>query len=144
MQVPPKGSPREDGLTYLSAVGPNSCLGAHQARKGAAASKSATPRTGQRDLGKELSLGNANFGIRGDEDFLGLTNIRPSLEQRGRQAWGHVRRKRLLFQRPSARHASWVIAEENADRIFLLANLPLKVRDLRVCGVEHLLGLKHI
>src|SRR6266481_3655040 len=144
VQISPKGSPREDGLTYLSAVGPDSNLGTHQAREGAAAPKSATPRTGQRDLWKKLSLGNTNLGIRGDEDLFSLANIRPSLEQRGWQARRYFRGKRLLLQRASAQHACWVIAEENVDRVFLLANLPLEVRDLRVCSVEHLLGLKYI
>src|SRR5579864_6734203 len=144
MQVPPKRTPRENGLSYLGAVGPNSNLRAHQARESAAAPKSAASRTGQRDLRKEFSLGDTNFGIRGDEGLLGLPNIRPSLKQRGWQAWRYVGRKRLLGKRVSARHALRVIAEEDADRVFFLANLSFEVRDLRVCSVEHLLGLKHI
>jgi hypothetical protein len=144
VQISSKGASREDGLTYLSAVGPNSCVGTHQARESAATSKSAAPGARQRDLWKKLSLGNTNLSIRGDEDLLSLTNIGPTLEQRGRQAWGHFGRKRLLLQRPPARHACWVIAEENIDCIFLLANLSLEIRDRRVCAVENLLGLKHI
>ena len=37
-----------------------------------------------------------------------------------------------------------VIAEQNADGVFFLGNLPLEFRNLRICGVEHLLRLKHI
>jgi len=110
VQISSKGAPGEDGLTYLSAVGPNSCVRAHHARKEAAAPKSTTPGTGQRYLGKELSLGDTNLGVRGDEDLFSLANIGPSLEQRGRQAWRHFRRKRLLLQRASARHSCRVIA----------------------------------
>ena len=36
------------------------------------------------------------------------------------------------------------MAEENADRVFLLTNLPLKVGYLRIGGIQHLLGLQHI
>ena len=144
MQIPAKCAPRENRLTYLRAVRPDSNLRTHQAREGAAASECAASRTGQRNLRKELGLGDADFGIRGNEDLLGFANIGPTLEQRRRQAGRHVRRKRLLDQRTPARYALRVVAEEDADGIFLLRNLPLEVRDLRICGIEHLLSLQHI
>ena len=37
-----------------------------------------------------------------------------------------------------------IIAEENADGIFFLRDLPLQVRDLSICGVENLLSLQNV
>ena len=37
-----------------------------------------------------------------------------------------------------------VVTYQNADGVFLLGNGALKVGYLRICGVENLLGLKHI
>jgi hypothetical protein len=91
-----------------------------------------------------ISLGDANFGVRGDEVLLGPTNIRAPLEQRRRHARRHVGRKRLRGERASARHTLREIAKKNADCIFLLANLPLEVRNLRIRCVEHLMGLRHL
>src|SRR5882762_9301017 len=144
MQVPPKCTPCENGPTHLDAAGPNSGLGVHQAREKTTAPKCAASRAGERYLREERRFGDTNFGIRGNEHLLGFANIGPSFEQRGGQSRRHVRRKRLLGERVSARHALRVIANENADCIFLLANLPLEIRDLRICGVEHLLSLKHV
>src|SRR5580698_10765929 len=132
MQISPKRTTGKNGLTYLGAVGPDADLGAHQVRKGAAATKSFPGRPGERDLRKELGLGDAHLGICGNEQLLRFANIRPSLEQRGRQTWRHVRRKRLLGQCEAARYAPGVIAQQDVDRILLLTNLPLEVRDLRV------------
>src|SRR6202789_1865105 len=144
MQVSLQRTPRENGLAHLGAVRPDTELRAHQAGECAAPSEGAAAGAGQRDLWKELSFGDANFGIRGNEHLLRFANIGPSLEQRGSQTWGHLRRKHLPFEGPSTRHALRVIAEEYADGIFLLANLSLEIRDLRISGVEHLLSLKHI
>src|SRR6267143_2637252 len=79
-QISAKGSPRENGLAHLGAVRPDSNLRAHEAREGAAASKRPTARSSQRDLRKELGLGDSDFGVRGDHDLFGLANIRPSLD----------------------------------------------------------------
>ena len=61
-----------------------------------------------------------------------------------RQARRNFGRKRLLRQRTPARHACGIIAEKNADGIFLLADLSLQVRDLRVGGIQNLLGLQNV
>src|ERR1700723_4087258 len=95
MKISPKRTTGKNGLTYLGAVGPDADLGVHQARKGAAATKPFPGRTGQRDLWKELGLGDAHFGICGNEQLLRFPNIRPSLEQREVQTWGRVRGKPL-------------------------------------------------
>ena len=37
-----------------------------------------------------------------------------------------------------------IISEQNADCIFQLSDLPLQFGNLRICRVEHLLGLQYI
>src|SRR6267154_6444789 len=143
-QISAKGSPRENGLAHLGAVRPDCNLRAHEAREGAAPSKRPTARSSQRDLRKELRLGDSDFGVRCDHDLFGLANIRPSLDQRGRHSWRHFRRKWLFHQGASAWHSLRVVAEEYADGIFFLCDLPLQVRNLGICGVEDLLSLKHV
>ncbi len=81
-QISAKGSPREDGLADLGAVGPDSELRAHQARECVAPSEGAAAGARQGDLRKELGLGDSDFGVRGDQDLFGLANIRPPLDQR--------------------------------------------------------------
>ena len=73
-----------------------------------------------------------------------MANVGPAFEQRRRHARRHFGRKRLLGQRSPRAHALGIIAEENADGIFLLADLSLEVRNLRVGGIQHLLGLQHV
>ena len=62
----------------------------------------------------------------------------------GRQARRHFGRKQLLHQRPSARHGLRIVAEENADGIFFLRDLPLQVGDLSVRRIENLLSLQNV
>ena len=50
----------------------------------------------------------------------------------------------MLDQRASTRHAVWVIAQKNTERILFQSDLPLQVGNLRVRGVEHLLSLQHV
>ena len=50
----------------------------------------------------------------------------------------------MLDQGKPTWNAFWIIAEQNADRIFLLCDLTLQIRDLSVRGIEHLLGLEDI
>ena len=38
----------------------------------------------------------------------------------------------------------WVISQQDADGILGLADLSLEIRDLRIGGIEHLPGLKHV
>ena len=49
-----------------------------------------------------------------------------------------------MVARPASRHRLRVIAQENTYCVFLLRDLPLEIRDLRVCGVQSLLRLEHI
>src|SRR5258708_27124467 len=144
MQVSAKCATRENGLSYLSAVGPDARLRAHHTCENTAAAKRAAPRAGQRYLWEERRFGDTDFGVRGDEHVLGLVNIGPSLEPRGRQPRGHFGGKWLPRERASAPDGLRGLANENADGIFLLADLSFEVRDLRIGGVEHLLSLKHI
>src|SRR5467141_1188870 len=143
-QISAKRSPSENGLAHLSAVRPDSNLRAHQAGESTASSKRPAARARQGDLRKELGLGDSDFGVRGDQDLLGLANIRPALDQRRRHARRHFGRKRLLHERASARHSLRVVAKENTDSIFFLRDLPLQVRNLGVCGIENLLSLQNV
>src|SRR6266851_3442520 len=143
-QISAKGSPRENGLAHLGAIRPDSNLRTHQAGESAASSKRPAAGARQGNLRKELGLGDSNFGIRRDKDLLGFANVGPPLDERGRQARWHFGGKRLLYQRPSARHSLRVVAKENTDGIFLLRDLPLQVRNLGVCGIENLLSLQDV
>src|SRR3984885_10547256 len=79
IQVSPQCTPCENGLAHLGAVRPDSELRAHQAGECAAPSEGAATGAGQRDLWKELSLSDANFGIRSNQRLLGFANIGASL-----------------------------------------------------------------
>ena len=50
----------------------------------------------------------------------------------------------MLDQGKSAWHILRVIAEQDADGVFLLADLPFQVRNGGIGGIEHLLCLEHI
>ncbi|HXY14920.1 MAG TPA: hypothetical protein VEI26_10520 [Terriglobales bacterium] len=78
---------------------------------------------GQRDLRKGLPFGDADLGVRGDEELFGGADVEPTLEQRGRHA-GHSWGKRLLDERVSACNRLRVIAEKDADGISFLAVWP--------------------
>src|SRR5580765_4354241 len=143
-QISAERSSRKNGLAHLCSVGPDSNLRGHQARESAAPSKRPSTGSSQRDLRKELRLGDPDFGVRGDQYLLGLANIGPALDQRGWHSRRHFGRKRLFHQRAAARHGLWVVAKENADGIFFLRNLPLQVRDLSVRRIKNLLSLQNI
>src|SRR5260370_24455146 len=126
-QISAKGSPGEDELEWWGAVGPDSEWRAHQAGERAAPSEGAPAGACQGDLRKELRLGDSDFGVRRDQDLFRLTNVRPPLDERGRQARRHFGRKWLLHQRASAWHGLRVVAQENSDGIFFLRDLPLQI-----------------
>ena len=93
---------------------------------------------------EELCFGDSDVGVRGNQDLFRLSNIGPTLDDRRWKAGWNFRRKCLLDERNPACDVLWVIAEQDADGIFFLGNLPLQVGDLRIRGIEDLLGLKHI
>ncbi len=93
---------------------------------------------------EELSFGDSDVGVRGNQDLFCLANIGPALDDRRWNAGWNFRRKCLLDERNPACDVLWVIAEQDADRIFFLSNLSLQVRNLRIRGIEDLLGLEHI
>src|SRR5262249_776191 len=119
-------------------------LRAHQTRKGATSSERSAARTGQGDLREELCFGHANFGIRRDQNLLGLANIRPSLQKRRWHPSWDLRRKRLLDQSHAWLPRLWRSAKKNADGIFFLSDLSFEVGNLRVRRVQDLLGLQHV
>src|SRR5207253_10893348 len=84
LQIPAKSAPREDGLAHLGAVGPDSDLRAHQARESAASSERSAAGARQRDLRKELRLGDSDFGVRGYKDLFSLANMMPARNKWGR------------------------------------------------------------
>src|ERR1700722_2515518 len=144
MKVTTQCPTRENGLAHLSAIGPDGILRREHAREKAAASEGAASRASQRNLREKFRLGYADIGVRGNEHLLSLANVRPALEQRGREPRRNIRREDLLFERLPALHAVRVLAEENADGVFFLADKSLEVRNLSICSVQHLLCLEHI
>src|SRR5579862_1322254 len=144
MEISTQRAAGENRLSDLNAVGPYGKLRAHHAGEYAATSECSAPRTRKRNLGKESGLCDANIGVGGDEVLFRLANVRPSIDQGRRQTRGNAGRKRLRHQGKSATNIRGIIAEQNADGIFLLAYLSLQVRDLRIGGVEHLLSLEHV
>ena len=94
--------------------------------------------------GKNSRLRDTDFGVCSDQNLLGLTDIGPALQQRRWQSRRHFGREGLFHQRASARNALRVVAQKNADGILFLRDLSLQVGDLRVCGIEDLLGLEYV
>ena len=106
--------------------------------------KEPPPASGQRDLREELSFGDSDVGVRGNQDLFRLSNIGPTLDDRRWKAGWNFRRKCLLDERNPACNVLRVIAEQDADGVFFLGNLSLQVRNLRIRRVEDLLSLEHI
>ena len=102
------------------------------------------PAPGQGDLREELSFGDSDVGVRGDQDLFRLANIGPTLDDRRWKAGWNFRRKCLLDERDPACDVLRIIAEQDADGIFFLGDLPLQVGNLRIRGVEDLLSLEHV
>src|SRR5579864_2025709 len=143
-QIPAKGPTCEDRLAALCTIRPDANLRSHEAGEGAAPSKRAAACSGQSDLGKKLSFGHANLCVRGDQNLLGLANIRTALNDGRRKAGWNFGRKSLLHQWKPARYVVWVVSEQDADGIFFLSNQSLQIRYLRICCVENLLGLEYV
>src|SRR5258708_26576357 len=78
-RTPPR---RENGLTYLRAIGPDPDLRTHQSGERTAAPESASAGAGQRDLRKELRFGHADFAVGRNHDLFGFANIGPALDER--------------------------------------------------------------
>src|ERR1700722_12566345 len=144
MQIPFQCTSRENRLAHLSAVGPDAELRRHEAGEGGASAKRTSTRSGQRDLRKELSFGNTDVGVRGNQDLFRFANVGTALDDRRGKARWNFRWKCLLNERNTTRHVLRIIAQKNADGIFFLTDLALQVRNLRVCSVEDLLSLEHI
>jgi hypothetical protein len=95
-------------------------------------------------LREELSFGDSDVGVRGNQDLFCLSNIGPALDDRRWNAGRNFRRKCLPDERNPACDVLWVMAEQDTDRILFLCNLALQVGDLGVRSIENLLGLENI
>ena len=63
---------------------------------------------------------------------------------RGRKAGRYFGGKRLRHQGKPARHTLRVIAKQDADRVFLLSDLPFQIRNGGIRRIQYLLCLEHI
>ena len=95
--------------------------------------------------GREIRrTGHADLRVGGDDLLLGGLDVRPSLQERGGQAGGNVRRMRLVDQLAPTGDRRRKAPEQNADEVLLLRDPALEDHDGRA-GAEHeLLGLAHV
>src|SRR5208337_1022598 len=100
--------------------------------------------SGQSDLREISCAGYSDLRVRGNQVLFCIANIWASLQQRGWNAYGNLWRVRLLCQRQSAWDISWIIAEQNAEIVFLLGDLPLQIGDFGLGRVHQLLCLAYI
>ena len=100
--------------------------------------------SGKRDLRKVRCPGHADLRVGGNQVCFCLANVGPPLQQRRRKSGRNLGRMRLLGQLQPARNVARIIAQKNADGIFLLRNLALKVGDFGRGGVDQLLRLPHV
>jgi hypothetical protein len=85
-----------------------------------------------------------DFGVCGYQVLLGFANVRPPPDDGGGKARRYFRVKCLCHQRETARYSLRVVAQQDADGIFFLRDLPFQIRYGSVRGVEYLLRLEHI
>src|SRR6266481_4237500 len=85
--------------------------------------------------------------------MFGLADVRSAFEQFRGQPCRHLRGQSLSplptirgldAKGRSTSYALRVISQEDVDRVLGLPDLALQVRDLGVCGIEHLSRLKHV
>src|SRR5216684_423512 len=85
--------------------------------------------------------------------MFGQVDVGSTFEQIRSQPGGQLRWKSLAplqtirgrcSERRSARYALRIISQKDVDRVFRLPDLPLQVRNLSICGIEHLSRLKHV
>ena len=143
-EIPAQRATSENRLAYLGAVRPEAQLRTHEVGERTASAERTAARPSQRNLREKRRLGDPNFRVRRNQVLFRLANIRPALEDGRRKAGRHFRRQRLLHQRKPARHVLRIIAQQNADGVLLLTNLPFQVRNSGVGSVENLLCLEHI
>src|SRR5580692_2386805 len=141
VQIPAQGPSRENRLGDLGTVRPDAVLRTHEARESATPTERTAARPSQRNLRKECRLRDPDFGVSGYQVLFRFANIRPPLDDGGRQARRYFRRKRLRHQGKPSRHTLRVIAEQNTDGVFLLGDLPFQIRNGRIGSVENLLRL---
>jgi hypothetical protein len=94
--------------------------------------------------GKVRGFRHANLRGRGGQLVLGLKDVRPAFDQRGRQAGRNLGWAWLVDQGPAALDRSWIPSEQHADCVLLLLDQPPEVDDLRLRRVDELLGLAHV
>src|SRR6202795_2359815 len=124
VQIPAQGAPGKNRLAYLGAVRPDAKLRTHEARESTASTERTAPRPSQRNLRKKCSLRDSDFGVRGNQVLFRLANIWPPLDDGGGKAGRYFGGKCLRHQGKPARHTLRVIAQQDADRVFLLSDLP--------------------
>ena len=94
--------------------------------------------------GKNCARATPMLRVGGDELRLRLLDVRPALQQLRREAGGQILRRGRERVGIGVGNRTRILSEQEAERIFLLLNLLLQLRQFRGCGVEQLLGLAHI
>ena len=95
-------------------------------------------------LGKECGFGDADLRVGCDHDFFRLADVRPALQQFRRESCGNALRDGLFGKRASAGNGLRIFAEQNAEHVLLLLNLPFEIGDRLRSGVDELLCLTHV
>src|SRR5215813_6759308 len=95
LKISPKSTAGKNGLAQVCSIRPYRGLGTDQRGERAAASEGASARASQGNLGKELRLGDSNFGVRGDKNLLGFANVWASSLEKSR--FFHLRSRDFLL-----------------------------------------------
>src|SRR5881296_1642516 len=88
-------------------------------------------QTGETEAREEVRHGDADVGVRRHDRLLRLLDVRPPLEQLGRQTDGHLRGRRLAIERLAAHDVAGRPSEQDRELVLLGDDLALELRDAR-------------
>ena len=81
---------------------------------------------------EERCFGNTHIGICRDQPFFGRADIRPCLQQGGRQADRNLRHMGLIFEAEPPGNRTGIAAHQNTDAILGLRDRLFQLSDLRL------------
>ena len=101
-------------------------------------------KSAQTDLREIRGLRHPDLGIGGDQVLLRGANVRPPLQQGGRQTGGHLGRQLLLGQAATADDFAGILSQQQADLVLGLFDALLQFRNRFGGSVYQLFSLAQI
>src|SRR5438034_1546310 len=136
-----KPSTLEERTRERAADGPHVAGALHHVLELAAL---APVQAGEAEAREEARHGDADVGVRRHERLLGLLDVGAPLEELGRQAGGHLWRRRLAIERRAARDLAGRPSEQGGELVLLDDDLALELRDARAGLGERRLRARHL